>query len=127
MSKEDPSRELLGQVTSGELEEYNLGPLTILKLELESFLEALTPTQGVGDRSDSQPEPSIKNYDVWLEWLACQVNMPDWWAELITIPNAGDPKRLACKTHESFKIPWVRSEALRGSNSYTMSPAPKCL
>ena len=43
LSEEDPSRELLGQVTGEELEEYNLGSLPILKPELESFLEAPTP------------------------------------------------------------------------------------
>ena len=98
-SEEDPSREFLGQATGGELEEYDLGPLHILKPELESFLETLTPTQGTGDRGDPQPEPSIKNYGVWLEWWACQVNTPHWWGELVTIPNAGDPKRLSHKIH----------------------------
>ena len=127
MSKEEPLRELLGQATSGELEEYDLGPLASLEPELESFLEALTPRWGAGDREDSQAEPSIKNYEVWLEWWAQQVNMPDWWGELVTIPNAGDPQRLAHKICASFEIPQVRSEALGSSNSYTMPPAPKCL
>ena len=43
-SREDPSRELLGQASGREeLEECDLGPLPTLKPELESFLEALTP------------------------------------------------------------------------------------
>ena len=74
-----------------------------------------------------QLEPSIENYQVWLEWQACQVNTPDWWGELVAIPNVGDPKRLAHKICASFKIPWVRSEALRVSNNYTVPPVPKCL
>ena len=82
---------------------------------------------GAGDRCDLQPEPSIKNYKVWLEWWAHQVNMPDQWGELVAIPNVGDPKRLACKICTSWEVPQVRSKALRDSNSYTAPPAPKCL
>ena len=126
-SKEDPLRQLLGQATGGDLEEYDLGPLPTLEPELESFLEAPTPMQGAGDRCDSQPEPSIENYEVWLEWWAYQGNTPDLWGELVTIPNVGNPERLAHKICASFEILWVRSKALRDSNSYTMPPAPKCL
>ena len=93
-SGDDPLRELLGQVTGGgELKECDLGPLPTLELELESFLESLTPMWGAGDRCGWLPEPSIENYEVGLEWQARQVNMPDWWAELVTMPNVGDPKR----------------------------------
>ena len=96
LSGEDPSRKLLGNATGGEeLEESGLGSPSTLGPELESFLETLTPTLGAGDRHGSLPEPSIKNYEVWLEWQAQQVNMTDWWGELVTIPNVGDPKRLA--------------------------------
>ena len=82
---------------------------------------------GAGDRCDWQLETSIENYEVWLEWQACQVDMPDWWRELVTIPNAGDPERLAHKICTSFEIPWVSNKALRVSNNYTMPPAPKFL
>ena len=114
-------------MTGRELKEYDLGPPPTLEPELESFLEAPTPKLGAWDRCDLQPEPSIENYEVWLEWQACQVDMPEWWGELVTIPNVGDPKRLAHKIHASFKIPWVRSEALRVSNNYATPSAPKCL
>ena len=127
MSEEDPSRELLGQATSGELEEYDLGPLSTLEPELESFLEVPTPTWGAGDRCDLQLEPSIEYYEVWLEWQAHQVNTPDWWGELVAIPNAGDPERLAHKICASFEIQQGRSKALWDSISYTMPPVPKCL
>ena len=49
------------------MEESDLGPLSALELELYHFLEALTPTQGVGDRWGSLLEPSIKNYEMGLE------------------------------------------------------------
>ena len=114
-------------MTGRKLEEYDLGHLPTLEPELESFLETPTPMWGAEDRCDSQLEPSIENYEVWLEWQDCQVDMPDWWGELVTIPNTGDPEMLGHKMHTSFKIPQVRSEALKDSNSYTVPPAPKCL
>ena len=121
-SGEDPSRQLLGQATGEEeLEEYDLGPLPTLKPELESFLEALAPTRGAGDRHGSPLEPSIENYEVWLEWQTCQVDMPDWWGELVIITNAGDPERLAHKSCASFEVPQVMCEALR---DYT-APLPQ--
>ena len=67
-------------------------PPSTLGPELESFLEAPTPMQDAGDRCGSLPEPSIKNYEVWLEWQAQQVNMLDWWGELVAIPNVVDPR-----------------------------------
>ena len=121
LSGEDPSRELLGQVTGGgELEECDLGPLPTLEPDLESFLEAPTSTQAAGDRHGSLPEPSIENYEVWLEWQAQQVDTPDWWGELVTIPNAGATHKICA----SFEVPQVRCKALR---DYTMPPAPKCV
>ena len=41
---------------------------------------------------------------MWLDWQACQVDTPNWWKELITIPNVGDAKRLAWKFCTSFKV-----------------------
>ena len=76
------------------MEESDLGPPPILESELEHFLEAPTPMQGARDRQGSLPEPSINNYEVWLEWWAHQVDMPDWCKVLAAIPNAGDLQRL---------------------------------
>ena len=64
---------------------------------------------------------------MWLEWQACHVNTPDWWRELVPIPNAGDPQRLACKICASFKVPQVRCKALKDSGEYTVPPAPECI
>ena len=71
-------------------------------------------------------EPSIKNYELWLEWQAHQLDTPHWWEELTTIPEVGDIKKLVWKIHTSFDIPAVRCEALRNQD-YTVPPAPKCL
>ena len=94
-SGEDPLTELQGQATVGEVEESNLSPTPTLRPELECFLEAPTTRQGTGDRQGSMLEPSIDNYEMWLEWQAHQLDTPKWWKELVAIPNVGDPKRLA--------------------------------
>ena len=50
-SREDPLRELQGQVIGGgEVEESHLGPPPTLGLELELFLETPTTMQGTRDR-----------------------------------------------------------------------------
>ena len=72
-------------------------------------------------------EPSIDNYEMWLEWQACQLDTPDWWKELVTIPNVGDPKRLAQKIHASFEVLQVKCKTLRDHREYTVPPMPKCI
>ena len=72
------------------------------------------------------PEPSIGNIEVWLDWQACQLDMPCWWVELTAISNVENPKRLAWKIHASFLILVVRCEASPGQ-AYTAPPAPKCI
>ena len=127
-SGEDPSRELWGQVMgAGEVEENDLGPPPTLGLELEYFLETPTTMWGTRDRQGSPPQPSINNYELWLEWQACQVDMPNWWKELAAIPNMGDPKRLAWKIYATFNVPWVICKTLRDHREYTVPPAPKCI
>ena len=89
---EDPSREIWGQVMGGgEVEESDLGPPPTLGPELEHFLEIPTTAQGARDQQDPLPEPSIDNYEMWLEWQAFQVDTPNWWKELVTIPNMEIP------------------------------------
>ena len=71
-------------------------------------------------------EPSIKDVETWLDWLACQLDMPCWWMELTAIPGMEDPKKLAWKIWASFSIPAVRSQVFLGQG-YTTPPVPKCL
>ena len=53
--------------------------------------------------------------------------MPEWWEELVAIPNMEDYKKLAQKIHASFEIPRVRCDALKVMNDYSTPPAPKCV
>ena len=90
------------------MEESDLGPPPTLELELEHFLGGPSPIWGARDRWGSPPELLIYNYEMWLEWQAHQMDMPDWWNELVTIPNVGDPKMLAQNICASFEVPQVR-------------------
>ena len=77
-------------------------------------------------RGDYPPEPSIRNIEVWLDWQACQLDMPHWWVELTAIPDVENPKRLAWKIRAFFSILVVRCEASPGQG-YMAPPAPKHL
>ena len=125
-SDERPQREPKGQVTRGEVEESDLDPPPTLRLELECFLEMPTTGQGARDRWSFPPEPSIRDYDKWLEWWANQLHTLHWWEELTTIPGMEDVKKLAQKIHASFEVPAVRGEALRGQ-VFTAPPAAECI
>ena len=62
---------------------------TVLPLEMPiAYLD-------VGGRGNYLPQPSIRNIEVWLNWQACQLDMPHWWVELTAIPNV---ERLAKET-----------------------------
>ena len=127
-SREGPMGEPQGQATGGgKVEESDLGPPPTLGPELEHFLEMPTTVWGARDKQGSLPEPSIDNYKMWLEWQAHQLDTPNWWEELTTMPNAGDPKMLAWKICASFEIPGIRCETLGNHKEYTMPPVPKCI
>ena len=127
-SREGASGEPWGQAAGGgEVEGTDLGPQPTLVLELEHFLEMPATMWGARDRQDSLPEPSINNYEMWLEWSVHWLDTPNWWEKLTAIPNAGDPKKLAWKFWASFKIPGVRCDILRNHKEYTAPLAPKCI
>ena len=81
---------------------------------------------GIGIRIICLPEPSIKNYETWLDWQAHRLDTPHRWEVLTAIPDVEDLKRLAWKICASFLILAVQCEALLNQD-YTAPPAPKCL
>ena len=52
--------------------------------------------------------------------------MPDWWKELLAIPNVDNHCRLTHKVWASFEIPQVRCKALKVINDYSLPPTLKC-
>ena len=116
-----PHGESQGHFTRVQLEGGNVGPLSAQRPELEHFQEMPLTCWGTGDRWGYLPEPSIKNYELWLDWQAHQLDTPYWWEELTAIPEAGDLKKLARKICASFDIQAVRCEALQNQD-YTVPP-----
>ena len=47
----------------------------------------------VKNRMGDLSEPSIRNYEVWLNWWAHQLDTLHWWGELVAIPEVEDLKR----------------------------------
>ena len=89
---------------------------------LESKLEYFT--QKAEEGCNLSQEPFVQNYEVWLESSGHQLDTPDWWEELMVIPHVDGHHRLAQKVRASFKIPWVRSKALK---DYSSPSTPKCI
>ena len=82
--------------------------MTFRELEVE-----LDPKEG---GENSPPEPSIVDVETWLDWQACQLDMPCWWTELAAIPEMEDPQKLTQKIWASFLIPEVRSRVFLGQD-----------
>ena len=59
---------------------------------------------------------SIVDVETWLDWQACQLDMPCWWTELTAIPGMEDPWKLTQKIKASFLIPKVRSRVFLGQD-----------
>ena len=108
-------------------EECNLGPPPTLEPEVEYFLGELAVAQEAEGECNLLQEPSVENYEVWLEWRGHQFNTPDCWEELVAILYVDDHHKLTQKIQASFKIPQARCEALKVSNDYSSSPTPKCI
>ena len=68
-------------LTGGQLEGGDLGPPPTLRPELEHFLEMSMTGQGTRGRHGYPLELLIKNYELWLEWQAHQLDTPHWWEE----------------------------------------------
>ena len=79
--------------------------------------------QGIEGGNDLAPEPSMENYEVWVEWQACWVEKPEWWEELVAIPNVEDHRKLAWKILASQDKVW----ALKVMNDYSVPPALNCV
>ena len=50
--------------------------------------------------------------------------MPDWWEELVAIPDVDDAWKLAPKVRGSFEIPWVRCQS-SGLKTTILHPLPQ--
>ena len=94
-------------------EECDLGPSPTLEPDLEHFLGKPAVAQGAEGGYKLSQEPPVENFKLWLEWRGCQLDMPDWWEELVAVPYVDDHCRLTQKVQASFEIPQVRCKALK--------------
>ena len=61
-------------------------PLPVQRQEMVCPWEIPTAYPDIGSGMGYLPEPSISNYKMWLDWQACQLYTPHWWAEFTAIP-----------------------------------------
>ena len=54
------------------------------------FFQEPGALQGEGRTSDPTPEPSVENYEKWIEWRSLCICMPDWLKELVGILGIDD-------------------------------------
>ena len=122
-SDEGPYQEPWGHLPQAQMGWGEEVLLPTRRMEIPCPKEMPTAYPDVKNRVGDPWEPSIKNYEVWLNWWASQLDTLHWWGELVAIPGVEDPRRLAQKIWVSFLIPVVRCEALLNQD-YTMPPPP---
>ena len=72
------------------------------------------------------PEPSVSKSAKWVQWRAEKCDVPDWWAELSTVPEE-DTGRLAQEVRASFHLPRPMHELDPREAPFHAPPAPPCL
>ena len=112
-----------GYLPQAQMRRGEEGLLSTRRTEVPHPQEIPMAYQDIENRIGYLPEPSIGNYEVWLNWQACQLDTPPWWRELVAIPEVEDPKRLAQKIWASFLFLTVRCETFL-NQEYTMPSAP---
>ena len=73
------------------------------------------------------PEPTIRDFSLWVPWKAERCETPEWWEELSAVLGKRDTRKLAREVRASFGLPWWLQEL--GSKEATLQapPAPPCL
>ena len=97
-----PHQEPRGHLPQAQMRRGGEGLLLARRREIPCPQEMLVAYPDVENRMGDPSEPSIGNYEVWLNWWACQLDTPHWWRELVAIPEMEDPNRLARKIQALF-------------------------
>ena len=63
----------------------DLGEPPQLQADVASFLQGLSEMTEEESKEIS-PEPPISQPAKWVQWKAERCDVPDWWAELSTVP-----------------------------------------
>ena len=103
----------------------DLGEPPQLKAEVASFWQGSSKTSEDKDE-EMLPEPSISKSAKWVQWRAEKCDVPDWWAELSTVPEE-DTGRLAREVRALFQLPRHMHELDPREAPFHVPPAPPCL
>ena len=105
--------------------DLDLGEPPQLKVEVASFLQRSSKPPEDKDE-ELLPEPSIYKSAKWVWWRAEKCEIPNWWAELSTVPeeNTG---RLAWEVRASFQLPRHMHELDPREAPFHAPPAPPSL
>ena len=107
--------------------EFDLGMPPELGPDVHHFLQELASSTREDSGSDSSPEPPAEEYERWVTWWGQILNMPDWWQELVEIPEVDNYWELAWMIWASFKLTWQMSKLHDVGNYYLAPLAPPCL
>ena len=95
--------------------------------EVDCFLQEAAGSLEEDDGNRSSSEPQVEEHKRWVTWQAWVHNMPDWWPELVEIPDVTNHQELSQKIQASFKLPQQISEWHGMENYHQAPPAPLCI
>ena len=116
---------MLSSRTGSEDRDSDLGDLPQLQAEVASFLQCSSKT-AEEDSEGISPESPVSQPTEWVWWKAERCDIPDWYAELSTVPLE-DTEKLAQQVRASFKLPKCMHELNPKEAPFHAPPAPPCL
>ena len=116
---------MLSSGTGSEGRDSDLGDLPQLQAEVASFLQCSSKT-AEEDSKGIPLEPPISQPTKWVWWRAEMCDIPNWYAELSTVPLE-DTKKLAWQVRALFRLPKCMHELNPKEAPFHAPLAPPCL
>ena len=116
---------MLSSGTGSEGRDSDLGDPPQLQAEVASFLQCSSKT-AEEDSEGISLEPPISQPAKWVWWRAETCDIPNWYAELSTVPLE-DTKKLAWQVRASFRLPKCMHELNPKEAPFHALLAPPCL
>ena len=103
----------------------DLGEPPQLQADVASFLQG-SSKMTEEESKEISPGPPISQPAEWVQWKAKRCDVPDWWAELSTVPLE-DIEKLARQVRALFKLPKHMHELDPEEAPFHAPLAPPCL
>ena len=103
----------------------DLGEPPQLQADIASFLQG-SSKMTEEESKEISPELPISQPAEWVQWKAKRCDVPDWWAELSTVPLE-DIEKLARQVRASFKLLKHMHMLDPEESPFHAPPAPPCL